>query len=146
MVPFCSAPAGHFHSALDNNSLASKHSASTYSWTAWDGHFADLGAVTIPEGGDQLEYVSQPFGVSDNGSVVTGESGVARRFAMIWTAQTGMMYMTDYLTMKGVTDHKSWLILTTAVWVSPDGRMVVGQGFYPGSPFALPKSWIVTLR
>ena len=61
------------------------HGASTYLWTAWDGHFEDLGAVTIPLGGDQAEYISQPYAMSDDGSVVGGESGRTQKFAMMWT-------------------------------------------------------------
>ena len=50
---------------------------------------------------------------------------------------------------KGVTDHKNWLTFTKTVYISPDGRVVVGYGLLPPSgqsPFPIPKTWIVTLR
>ena len=134
---------GQFHPLDTNNKVGG---ASTYMWTAWDGHFADLGAVQVPIGGGQSNYVSQPYAVSDDGSVVGGDTGVYEKFAMIWTPETGMMYVSDYLTIKGVTDHLSWLILTRTIYISPDGRVVVGYGAVPGSPFPIPKTWIVTLR
>jgi hypothetical protein len=69
---------------------------------------------------------------------------------MIWTRETGMMYVTDFLTMKGVTEHKNWVTLTRTNYISPDGRTVVGYGLIPPnpaqSPFNIPKSWIITLR
>ena len=38
---------GQFHPLNTNNVL---QGASTYLWTAWDGHFQDLGAVPVPMG------------------------------------------------------------------------------------------------
>jgi probable HAF family extracellular repeat protein len=138
---------GQFHplDAAETNGITG--GASTYLWTAWDGHFEDLGAVKVPIGGGALgNYVSQPYAVSDDGSVVGGDTGVSEKFAMIWTPKTGMMYLSDFLTMSGVTDHLSWVVLTRTVYISPDGRVVVGYGAVPGSPFPIPKTWIVTLR
>jgi uncharacterized membrane protein len=128
------------------------HGASTYLWTAWDGRFEDLGAVAVPIGGDQRNYVSEPHAVSDDGSVIGGDTGVFEKFAMIWTRETGMMSVSDFLTMKGVTEHKSWISLVNTVYISPDGRMVVGQGLLPPgslgstSPFPVPRTWVMTLR
>jgi hypothetical protein len=134
---------GQFHPLDQNNSPVVGHGASTYMYTAWDGAFADLGAVSIPIGGDQHEYISQPFGVSDDGSVVGGETGRLQKLAMIWTPSTGMMYVTDYLTQHGVTDHQGWYLLQT-VYVSPDGRFIAGLGQKLPSPNL--RSWIVTLK
>ena len=39
-----------------------------------------------------------------------------------------MVYVSDYLTMKGVTAHLSWPKLTKTVYISPDGRLMVGYG------------------
>src|SRR5262245_47014554 len=47
---------GQFHPRDTNNQYF--HGASTYLWTAWDGYFEDLGAVAIPIGGDQRNYIS----------------------------------------------------------------------------------------
>ena len=138
---------GQFAPTDTNNQIA--HGASTYRWTAWDGHFEDLGAVAIPIGGNQRNYVSQPYAVSDDGSVIGGVSGLQEKFAMIWTRETGMMYVSDYLTLKGVTEHKNWVSLTKTTYISPDGRIVVGNGFLPPgptSPFNVPRSWVMTLR
>ena len=132
---------GQFHPSNTDNLL---QGASTYRWTAWDGRFEDLGAVPVPPGGDQRGYISQPYAVSDDGSVVGGDSGpVNNKGAMIWTRETGMVYVSDFLTQKGVTDHLSWLALTKTVYVSPDGSFIVGYGRQSPNVF---KTWIVTLR
>jgi probable HAF family extracellular repeat protein len=132
---------GQFHPSNTNNLL---QGASTYRWTAWDGHFENLGAVPVPIGGDQRTYISQPYAVSDDGSVVGGDSGgVNDKHAMIWTLETGMMYVTDFLTLKGVTDHLGWYDLNKTVYISPDGRLVIGYG-QKTKPVG--KTWIVTLR
>jgi probable HAF family extracellular repeat protein len=134
--------AGQFHPLDANN--PPKQGASTYLWTAWDGHFADLGAVPIPPGGDPKGYISQPYAVSDDGSVVGGDSGpVNNKSAMIWTYQTGMMFVADYLTLKGVTAHLGWPQLTKTVYISPDGRQMVGYGY---KAFPSLSTWIVTLK
>jgi hypothetical protein len=69
---------------------------------------------------------------------------------MIWTRQTGMLHVSDFLTMNGITEHNNWVSLDGVVYISPDGRLVVGQGYIPPnpaqSPFNIPKSWIMTLR
>jgi hypothetical protein len=128
---------GQFHPLNTNNVLL--QGATTYRWTAWDGHFEDLGTVPVAIGGARETQISQAYAVSDDGSVVGGDSGgVNDKGAMIWTYETGMMCGTDYLTLKGVTDHLSWLKLTKTVYISPDGRVVAGYGFVrgngPGTP------------
>lgn len=136
---------GQFHPLDANNNV---QGASTYLWTAWDGHFEDLGAVPVPIGGNQRNYLSQPFAVSNDGAVVGGESGWQEKFAMIWTRQTGMMFVTDFLTMNGITEHQNWVKLDRVVYISPDGRTVVGHGHTPPggtSPFPWPRTWVMTL-
>jgi uncharacterized membrane protein len=140
---------GQFHPLDAANSNQLQGGGSTYLWTAWDGNFEDLGAVQVPIGGGIGNYVSQPYAVSDDGSVIGGDTGLSEKFAMIWTRPTGMMYVSDFLTMNGVTDHLSWVSLTKTVYISPDGRVVVGYGALPPSgpsPFPVPRTWIVTLR
>ncbi len=133
--------AGQFHPSNINNVL---QGASTYLWTAWDGHFQDLGVAPASMVGDLRNNISQPYAVSDDGSVVGGDSGgVNDKSAMIWTHETGMVYVSDYLTMKGVTAHLSWGKLTTTVYISPDGRVVMGYGF---NPYPSQRTWIVTLK
>ena len=62
---------------------------------------------------------------------------------MIWTYQTGMMNVSDYLTLKGVTAHLSWPQLTKTVYISPDGRQMIGYGYKAYSSLS---TWIVTLK
>lgn len=133
---------GQFHPLDANNDPTIGHGASTYLWTAWDGHFEDLGAVSIPIGGDQRNYLSQPYAMSDDGSVVGGETGWSDKFGMIWTPATGMMYMSDYLTKMEVTDHLQWARLNKVVYISPDGRRLVGYGLSNPQP----RTYIVTLK
>ncbi len=129
---------GQFHPSNSDNTL---QGASTYRWTAWDGHFENLGAVPVL---DPRNSISQPYAVSDDGSVVGGDSGgVNDKSAMIWTRETGMMYVSDFLTMKGVTAHLSWDKLIKTVYISPDGRLVIGNGF---NPYPSQRTWIVTLK
>jgi hypothetical protein len=92
---------------------------------------------------DQREYISQPYTVSNDGSVVGGDAGWLDKLAMIWTRETGMIYVADYLTMKGVTDHLTWAKLTKTVYVTPDARLMVGYGYktYPSL-----STWVVTLK
>jgi len=119
------------------------HGGTTYMYTAWDGNFQDLGAVWVGSPGINLEeYQSKPFGVSDDGTVVVGQTGgVNTQFAMIWTPETGMLYMHDYLTRNGVTAHQNW-VLTESDYVSPNGKVIAGAG---RNPQGVPESWIVTL-
>jgi probable HAF family extracellular repeat protein len=122
------------------------YGGTTWMYTAWDGRFEDLGAVRKTELGpiEALnEYVSQPRGVSDDGSVVVGVSGTStQETAFIWTRATGMVRVSDYLTANGVTAHNGWT-LTRTYYVSPDGKRIVGNAINPDS---LVQSWIVTLR
>ena len=112
-------------------------------YTAWDGRFQDLGAVWQGQPGANLsEYTSNPQGVSDDGSVVVGDTGATQKIAALWTSGTGMVNVYDFLTSKGVTNHLGW-ILTVTTYVSPDGRIIAGAGFNPSQIF---QSWIVTLR
>jgi len=133
---------GQFH-PIDANNTIITGAATTYKWTAWDGHFEDLGAVDIPIGGDNRNYLSEPLAMSDDGSVVGGVTGWQDKFAMIWTAQTGMIYVTDFLTMNGVTEHLKWAKFTETVYISPDGRTIVGHAY---KDFPSLTTWIITVK
>lgn len=124
---------------------AGGNAGTTYLYHAWNGELEDLGAVWPGQPGINVEeYTSLPRGVSDDASVVGGRTGGAFEvFASIWTRETGMVYVRDYLTSKGVTNHKDWGKFVETTYVSPDGRFIAGSGFNPqGSQ----ESWIVTLR
>jgi uncharacterized membrane protein len=131
---------GQFHPMDSYNKLG--HGASTYMYTNWDGHFTDLGAVAVPIGGDQHNYLSQPFAVSDDGTVTGGETGRSEKFAMIWTKETGMVYVSDYLTNHGVIGHLKWVKFIKTNYVSPDGHVVVGYGMDTRNSV---KSFIITI-
>ena len=110
-----------------------------YRYTSWDGAVVDLGAVK--RGGDQggigigggpsdptFEDTSIALAVSDDSAVVVGTSGYQPPTdAFIWTPDTKILKLSDYLTSKGVTGHERWT-LVTAVAISPDGKIIAGTG------------------
>jgi hypothetical protein len=108
-----------------------------YLYTSWDGHVEDLGAIKRGSGGgpgigdgpaDQIEDTSVALGVSDEGFVVVGTSGYQPPTdAFIWTPETKIMKVSDYLTSKGITGHERWTLLA-APSVSPDGKIIAGTG------------------
>jgi probable HAF family extracellular repeat protein len=119
-----------------------RHGATTWRWSAWNGVLEDLGAVWQGTPGSNIaEYQSQPTGLSDTGDVVVGVTGSFQRLAYNWTVDTGMVTVADYLTANGVASHKDWY-LSTATYVSPDGKLIAGVGF---NPKLIAESWIVTL-
>jgi uncharacterized membrane protein len=106
-----------------------------YMYTSWDGHVEDLGAIPRGSGegpgnpieGEDLD-LSIALAVSDEGLIVVGNSGGANTDAFIWTPETKMMKVSDYLRGKGITGHENW-ILRTATAVSPNGKIIAGTGF-----------------
>ena len=75
-----------------------------------------------------LEDTSVATGVSDDATVVVGLSGYQPPAdAFIWTPDTKMVKLSDYLTSKGITGHQQWT-LVTAYSVSPDGKIIAGTG------------------
>jgi probable HAF family extracellular repeat protein len=102
-----------------------------YRWTEHAG-LQFLG--TIPGGTN-----SAPFGVNADGSVVVGFANTATEsHAFIWTEDTGMVSLRDYLIGRGV-DINGW-ILEIATAISADGGTIVGQGLFNGSP----RAWMVS--
>ena len=120
----------------------------TYLYTAWDGRFEDLGAVSSGNPViDFNEYTSSPSAMSDYGEVVGGTTGqLVTKGASLWTRATGMVRVSDWLTGLGITTHQGWRLLETT-FVSPDGKFIEGVGFKPqiGSG-DVGGSWIVKLR
>jgi hypothetical protein len=113
----------------------------TYMYTAWDGRFEDLGAVSLEFPGQPVpDYASTPTAVSDYGEVVGGTTGITDHLPFIWTRATRMVLLTDFLTANGVTAHQGWK-LTDVSYISPDGKRMVGTGISPQGA----TSWIVTL-
>jgi uncharacterized membrane protein len=104
-----------------------------YRFTAWDGHVEELGAIPRGRGPNERdqEDTSVALSVSDDGHVVVGISGwQPPTDAFIWTPETKMMKVSDYLTTKGVTGFDRW-ILVNAVAVSPDGKIIAGTAVNP---------------
>jgi uncharacterized membrane protein len=99
----------------------------------------DLGALKRDGQGDgirigggpvdpALEDLSVALAVSDDGTVVVGNSGYnPPTDAFVWTPDTKIVKLSDYLTSKGVTGHEQW-ILITAIAISPDGKIIAGTG------------------
>ena len=66
--------------------------------------------------------------MSDDGKTVVGNSGhQPPTDAFIWTPETKMIKLSDYLTSKGVTGHERWTLMT-AIAISPDGKIIAGTG------------------
>jgi hypothetical protein len=71
---------------------------------------------------------SYAFAVSDNGNVIVGASGVwPIRTATIWTPDTGLQPLADYITARGVTIPDGWA-LAAATAISSDGLTIGGWG------------------
>jgi probable HAF family extracellular repeat protein len=116
-----------------------------YRFTAWDGAVEDLGAIPRGRGPNEREQEDRSIAaaVSDDGNVVVGQSGwMPPTDAFIWTPETKMLKLSDYLAGKGVSGFDRW-ILVSAVAVSPDGRIISGTGINPN---AEPEGWIVKLQ
>ena len=66
--------------------------------------------------------------MSDHGNVVVGTSGYQPPTdAFVWTPDTKIMKLSDYMTGKGITGHERWT-LVAATHVSPDGKIIAGTG------------------
>jgi len=120
---------------------ASRHA---YRFTAGDGRALELGA--LPRGftpnQKEEEDTSTAYGVSDDAAVVVGSSGWRPPLdAFIWTAETQMVHLSDYLKSKGVTGFEGW-VLVVANAVSPDGKIIAGTGINPRGEV---EGWIVKL-
>jgi len=121
-----------------------------YRYTSWDGHSEDLGALKRTSGGigpgggpSDIEDMSMALAVSDDGAVVVGMSGYQPPTdAFIWTSDTKMVKLSDYLTSKGITGHERWTLLN-ANSISPDGKIIAGTGI--NNPAQRAEGFIVRL-
>lgn len=90
-----------------------------------------------------MEDASIAFGVSDDANVVVGASGYKPpRDAFVWTPETKMVKLTDYMKNKGVTGFDGW-VLDVANPVSPDGKIISGTGVNPRGQV---EGWIVKMQ
>ncbi len=113
-----------------------------YLWTPWEA--IDLGALTrgVTPSKQEEEDQSMAWGVSDDGSVVVGDSGREPPLdGFIWTPETGMVRFAVYLKSKGVTGFDGWQF-TSVCCVSPSGKIIAGVGL---NPSGLPEGYIVRL-
>lgn len=83
-------------------------------WTQGEG-FVGLGFLNY--------WNSSATGISDDGSVIVGDSGGN---AFVWTEANGMRSLKDILIAEGVTGIDSWDSLAAINAISPDGKWVVG--------------------
>jgi hypothetical protein len=71
---------------------------------------------------------SYAFAVSDDGNVIVGASGVwPVRTASLWTPDTGLVPLADYVAARGVTIPDGWF-LAAATAISADGETIGGWG------------------
>lgn len=108
-----------------------------FRWTAAEG-MIPLGA--LPSDG----YSSEARGVTADGSVVVGLSGVSpapKTAAFIWDVVNGMRDLREVLIAEHGLDMTGWE-LSVANAISPDGRIIVGRGVNPAGQV---EGWMVTL-
>src|SRR5262249_33657533 len=118
--------------------------AHAYLWSA-SGQATDLGALRrrLTPDAQAFEDQSYAYAVSDDATVVVGASGwQPPTDAFIWTANTGMVKLSDYLTGKGITGLNGWT-LTVADAITPDGKTIAGIGINPSN---LVEGWVAKLQ
>ena len=112
------------------------HPANTrhaYRYTAWNGQVEDLGAIPrgLTDQRREEEDTSSATGVSDDGKVVVGISGWRPpRDAFVWTPETKMVRLAEYLASRGVTGFEGWQFLD-CVGITPDGKTILGTAINP---------------
>jgi probable HAF family extracellular repeat protein len=90
-------------------------------WT--DAGLEQLG--TLPGSSYSIAYAT-----SDDGLVIGGSVSGGERTAFVWTPGTGMVRMTDFLSMYGVSTPSGWDRFEIFA-ISGDGRTLAGSGFNP---------------
>lgn len=105
---------------------AGKMGNEAWRWTAATG----LQAIGIIGTGSFFDQ-AYAFGVSDDGNLIGGGSGAGpERKAVLWTPQTGMILLTDYLAQHGITYPDGWSFNAVTA-VSGDGLVIGGWGYDP---------------
>jgi hypothetical protein len=62
--------------------------------------------------------------------------------AFIWTPETKILKLSDYLTSKGVTGFENWRLIT-ATGVSPNGKIIAGTGINNNVPGGRVEGYVV---
>lgn len=71
------------------------------------------------------------FGLSDDGNVILGASGLGfERKATIWTSDGGLQWLSDYLATQDVVVPEGWQLMSGG-GVSADGKTLSGWGLSP---------------
>jgi probable HAF family extracellular repeat protein len=93
----------------------------------------DLGALP---GGGRADALS----VNLDGTVIAGKCEIAPNVfrAFLWTPQTGIVDLNEYLPSRG-TNISGW-VLEVASSVSADGSAIAGSGLFNGQP----RAWLAT--
>jgi len=102
----------------------------------WDEEDGIIGLGTL--GGTSK---SQALDVSANGSVVVGWCTATDWEAVIWTPETGMLRLEDFLVNEFNFDLNGWDLLQAQA-ISDDGTTIVGFGRNPAGRF---EGWIATI-
>lgn len=83
-------------------------------------------SMAAPDG--FLPPESFAFAVSDDGNVIAGASGMwPIRTASIWTPETGLQALSDYVIARGIVIPDGWF-LAAATAISADGKTIGGWG------------------
>jgi uncharacterized membrane protein len=121
------------------------NSRHAYLWTAW-GTMEDLGSLRrsiIPSIQEEEDRSVASAVSSDNASVIVGPSGYKHPTdAMIWTAETKMVKLSDYLKGRGIKVPDDFT-LVVANSVSPDGKIIAGVGLNAAGAL---EGWIAKLQ
>jgi len=106
-----------------------------YRYTAWDGKVEDLGTLVRwnPNNppADNLEDTATPNAMTDDGSVIVGNSGFGSpgfpQEGFIWMDGGKIQRLKDYLIGQGVPVPADWQIVNGAA-ISGDGKVIAGTG------------------
>ncbi len=117
--------------------VGSGHGQQAWRWSAETG--------VQPIGFIGMMGLAYGFDVSNDGNVVIGASGFGfNREAVIWTPDTGMVTLANYLADNGVEVPEGWLLMTGSA-VSGDGKVLAGWGL-PPPPAVGFQSFLATLH
>jgi probable HAF family extracellular repeat protein len=112
--------------------------------TRWTAATGQVGIGVLPD-----EVYSYGYAANSNGSVVVGSSGHGVNMggsfltpidrAVMWTADSGLVDLNQYLPTLGI-DLSGWIVRECQA-ITPDGRTIVGTGEHNG----VKEAWIATI-
>ncbi|GEM_PF-2546365 len=110
----------------DGSVIVGNENGGGYRWTPGDG-FVNFGQVP---GVDPVQNYNWAGRTSEDGSVVVGgnwDLWQGTTFATIWTEQSGILFLSDYLTGLGVSGLDNYQ-LANVIDISADGGTILGWG------------------